>query len=120
MDKITLKNMRFFGYHGCEDFEQRHGQMFEVDVELLVDAKPAGFSDQLADAVNYVDIFNKIKAVVESERYDLLEKLAERIAESVLADERVPATTVRVRKPGAPLAGFFDCVEVEIHRERTL
>ena len=118
MDKITLNNMKFFGYHGCEDFEKSHGQTFEADVVLLTDTRDAGKSDALKDAVNYVDIFAKIKSVMETERYDLLERLAQRTAERVLEDARVQAVTVRVRKPGVPLQGFLDCVQVEIYRDR--
>ena len=120
MDKIALKNMKFFGYHGCENFEQSKGQTFEVDVELWADTMAAGLSDDLTDAVNYVDIFEKVKDVTEKERYCLLERLAQRIADRVLEDVRVQATTVRLRKPAVPLSGFLDCVEVEIHRNRPL
>ena len=120
MDKITLRNMKFFGYHGCEEFEQRKGQKFEADVELVADMRAASLSDDLTEAVNYVDIFEKIKAVTEKERYCLLERLAQRIADIVLEDKRVQATTVRVRKPAVPLSGFLDCVEVEIHRQRPI
>ena len=110
--------MKFFGYHGCEEFEKRQGQTFEADVVIHADARAAGKSDALSDAVNYVDIFNKIKQVMEEERYDLLEKLAQRTADRVLEDERVEAVTVRVRKPGVPLQGFLDWVQVEIVRDR--
>ena len=118
MDSITLQNMKFFGYHGCENFEQRQGQTFEADVVILTDTRDAGESDALQDAVNYVDIFAKIKNVMEMERYDLLERLAQRTAERVLEDTRVQAVTVRVRKPGVPLQGFLDCVQIEIYRDR--
>ena len=118
MDKITLQNMKFFGYHGCEEFERREGQIFQADVEIMTDARAAGKSDALADAVNYVDIFAKIKEVMEAERHDLLEKVAQRVADRVLEDSRIHAVTVRVRKPGVPLQGFLDWVQVEICRER--
>lgn len=118
MDKITLKNMKFFGYHGCEEFERRKGQIFEADVELFLRADAAGLSDNLADAVDYVSVFEKVKAVMENERYNLLERLAQRLADRVLEDERIQATILRVRKPGVPLSGLLDCVELEIHRER--
>lgn len=118
MDKITLQNMKFFGYHGCEEFEKRQGQAFEADVIIMTDTRAAGASDALTDAVNYVGIFEKIKHVMEVERYDLLEKLAQRTADRVLEDPQVQAVIVRVRKPGVPLQGFLDCVQVEIYRDR--
>lgn len=120
MDKITLYNMKFFGYHGCEDFEQRNGQIFEVDTELFTSLERVGCSDCLADAVNYVNIFGRIRDVVETERHQLLERLAQRIADEVLAETRITSVVVRVRKPAVPLPGMLDGVEVEIRRDRAV
>jgi len=119
MDKVTLSNMKFFGYHGCEEYEQQNGQTFEADVELLSDLQTAGRTDRLSDAVNYVEVFEKIKHVMEQERYDLLERVAHRIAERVLEDSRIASVVVRVRKPAVPLRGMLDWVQVEILRGRT-
>ena len=118
MDKITLSNMKFLGYHGCEDFEKNNGQIFEVDAEILTDLKTAGQTDFLGDAINYVDIFNKIKTVMEKERYDLLERVAQRLAACVLEETRIVAVIVRIRKPAVPLPGMLDWVQVEIRRDR--
>lgn len=118
MDKITLYNMKFFGYHGCEEFEQRNGQTFEVDAELFTSLEKAGQSDSLADAVNYVNIFERIRDVVETERHQLLERLAQQIADAVLAETRITSVVVRVRKPAVPLPGMLDGVQVEIRRGR--
>ena len=118
MDKITLYNMKFFGYHGCEAFEQRNGQTFEVDAELFTSLEKAGQSDSLADAVNYVNIFERIRDVVETERHQLLERLAQQIADAVLAEPRITSVVVRVRKPAVPLPGMLDGVQVEIRRGR--
>lgn len=118
MDKITLRNMKFFGFHGCEDFEKSKGQAFEIDAELYIDTRAAGQSDKLVDAVNYAEIFGKIKKVMENERYDLLERVAERVSEKILEDVRIQSIILRVRKPAVPLQGFLDCVELEIARER--
>ena len=120
MDKITLYNMKFFGFHGCEDFEQRNGQVFEVDVEIQTDLTIAGQTDNLADAVNYVEIFSRIKSVVEKERHQLLERVTQRIVDVVLEEERILSVTVRVRKPAVPLSGLLDGVQVEIHRKQTV
>ena len=120
MDKVTLYNMKFFGFHGCEEFEQRNGQVFEVDVEFQTDLSLAGKTDDLADAVNYVEIFSRIKTVVEKERYRLLERVAQRIVDVVLEEDRIVSATVRVRKTAVPLSGLLDGVQVEIHRDQTL
>ena len=118
MDKITLHNMKFHGYHGCEAFEQQYGQLFEVDLDISVDAKLPGQSDRLQDAVDYVSIFEGVKHIVEQERHNLLERVAQRIADQVLTVEAVAAVTVRIRKPAVPLKGVLNWVQLEISRER--
>lgn len=119
LDKITLQNMKFYAYHGCEEFEKQNGQEFEVDLDIMVDASKAGQTDSLADAVNYVVIFEQIKCIVETERYNLLERLAQRISEQVLTEAAIFSVTVRIRKPKVPLNGVLDWVQVEITRERS-
>ena len=120
MDKITLQNMKFLGYHGCEAYEQEYGQIFEVDLDLLVDAKLAGITDCLTDAVDYVSVYQSVKRVIELERHKLLERVAQRIAEQVLQVSGVAAVTVRIRKPAVPLKGVLDWVQLEINRQRPL
>lgn len=120
MDKITLSNMKFNGYHGCEEFEKQHGQVFEVDLEIMVDAKLPGSTDCLQDTVNYVSIFDSVKQVVEQERHNLLERVAHRVAEQVLNVAGVESVTVRIRKPAVPLSGVLDWVQLEITRSRLL
>jgi 7,8-dihydroneopterin aldolase/epimerase/oxygenase len=118
MDKVTLSNMKFFGYHGCEVFEKDKGQTFEVDAEIMTDLKVAGQTDCLTDTLNYIDVFDKIKTVMEKERYDLLERVAQRLADRVLEESRIDTVIIRVRKPAVPLSGMLDWVQVEIRRDR--
>ncbi len=118
MDKITLQNMKFLAFHGCEEFEKNHGQPFEVDLELIADTEIAGQTDCLADALDYADVFAKVKFIVENERYNLIESLAGRIAEVALEAKAVKAVVVRVRKPAVPLPGLLDWVQIEIRREQ--
>lgn len=120
VDKITLHNMKFHGYHGCEEFEKQYGQVFEVDLDVMVDANLAGTTDCLTDAVNYVAIFESVKRILEQERHNLLERVAQRIAEQVLQEAGVHSVAVRIRKPAVPLNGVLDWVQLEIQRERSL
>ena len=53
LDKITLQNMKFYGYHGCEEFEKKNGQEFAVDPEIMVDASKVGNTDSVADVLYY-------------------------------------------------------------------
>jgi len=118
-DRIELRDMRFAGRHGVLPFEAEQPQPFEVDVVLELDLAPAGTTDDLARTVDYGAVFAAARAVVEGPHVALLETLAERIADAVLAGN-VPASvvTVRVRKPEAPLPGRLAWAGVEIRRSR--
>ena len=89
MGTIVIKGLRELGVHGVLPEEQTRPQPFEVDVELDVDLTPAGESDALDDTVDYSAVAEAVSRVVKSERYQLLERLATRIAEVCRVDERV-------------------------------
>ena len=112
-DKILLKNMMFYGYHGVYEYEREQGQRFFVDVELQMDFGRASQSDDWHDAVDYVAIYNLIKEIFETKRFKLMEALANHIAESLIRDFAVSRATVRVRKPAVPLPGPIDYVQIE-------
>ena len=118
-DKILLQNMVFQGRHGVHEYEQRDPQPFEVDVELLLNLQPAAVDDDLAKTVDYGQVFEVTRQIVESTRFRLIEALAEAIAHELLTDFPVQEVGVRVRKPKAPLDGTFDNVGVEIWRQRS-
>jgi len=91
------------GTHGATAAEQEVAQPFEVDLTVSTDLRAAGRSDDLADSVDYGALALAAAAVVTGERWRLLERLAERIAEVVLADGRVASVTVTVRKLRPPV-----------------
>ena len=93
-------------------------QPFEVDVELRRDLSAAARSDELADTIDYSEIFSLVARIVEGESFRLLEALAAAIADAVLAASDAQAVEVRVRKPRAPLPGPFETVEVALTRRR--
>lgn len=118
-DRIVLRNMVFQGTHGVLEQEQHQPQPFEIDVELLLNLQPAGIDDDLSKTVDYGQVFEVCRQIVESTRFNLVEALAEAIAHEVLADfPPVTEVGVRVRKPNAPIEGTFDWVGVEIWRRR--
>jgi 7,8-dihydroneopterin aldolase/epimerase/oxygenase len=117
-DRIVLRGLRGRGFHGVYDAERASGQTFVVDVELVLDLRPAAASDEVTDTVHYGELAQRVVAVVEEEPVALLETLAQRVADLCLADPRVTETTVTVHKPEAPITVAFDDVAVTIVRRR--
>ncbi|MEN6413208.1 MAG: dihydroneopterin aldolase [Veillonellales bacterium] len=118
-DKILLKNMMFYGFHGVYEYEREQGQRFYIDVELHTDAAVPGETDNLKQAIDYSIVYGQIKEIVENHRFQLLEALGTRIANMLLANwNAVTAVTVRLRKPAVPIPGPIDYVQVEINRSR--
>jgi 7,8-dihydroneopterin aldolase/epimerase/oxygenase len=117
-DRIVLRNIRLEGRHGVPDEERALPQPFEVDVELGLDLRPAGTSDDLARTVDYGGVDEIVRRIVGTESHRLLETIAERIADEVLRRFDVEEVTVRVRKPAVRLGGPLDYAAVEIRRQR--
>lgn len=122
-DRLTLRGMRFRARHGVHPEEKEAPQPFEVDLVLHADLSAAAAGDDLADAVDYGPLFDRVRAIVEGPRsFDLIEGLAGAIADDVLGmtdPARVDAVEVRIRKPQAPLAGDLETVEVALLRSRS-
>src|SRR5690625_4139396 len=104
-DRVTLRNMQFYARHGVYGAERELGQRFEVDVDLFLDASEAAATDDLAKAVNYVDVYEFVKEVVQGEPFNLIEALAGAVADGVLERFPVDGVTVRVRKPSVAIGG---------------
>lgn len=105
-DRIELRGLRLVGLVGVLDHERATGQPLEVDLDLSVDLTAAGRSDDLADTVDYGAVCTAVAAAVTAGHVALLEHLATRVADAVLArDDRVVAVEVAVRKlrPPVPL-----------------
>ncbi len=116
-DRILIEGMVFEGTHGVYPEEQVTPQPFEVDVELALNLQPAGMADDLGLTVDYGRVFEVCRQIVESTQFNLVEALAEAIAEELLTGFRVvDSVTVRIRKPEVQLGGTFRSVGVEIRR----
>ncbi|MDO4901549.1 2-amino-4-hydroxy-6-hydroxymethyldihydropteridine diphosphokinase [Actinomyces sp.] len=118
-DRIALTGLSARGYHGLLPFERTEGQLFTADVTVFLGDRGtavAAVTDSVTDAVNYVDVARAVVGVIEGEPVGLIETLAERISDTVLAFPRVSAVEVTVHKPQAPLDVAFDDVSVTISR----
>ncbi len=119
MDKIILKQMKFYGYHGLFPEENKLGQRFNVDVTLHTSLQKAGTTDDMHDSIHYGEAFEKISEIVEGKPRNLLEAVAEDIATSLFAHfTMLRACTIQVIKPDPPIKGHYESVAVEIYRER--
>lgn len=112
--------MTFYGYHGANPEERALGQTFQVDVEMELDLSVSGRSDRLEDTVNYAHVCRAIKEIVEGPPKNLIEALAESIAQHILSGFPVDAVLVRVKKPQVRIRGtVLASASVEVLRQRS-
>jgi dihydroneopterin aldolase len=117
-DRIALRGVSAHAYHGVYAFERERGQQFSVDAVLEVDLRAAAAGDDLEKTVNYAELAQKLHGVLTGEPVNLIETLAQRLADVCLADPLVDAAEITVHKPQAELGVPFDDVTVSIRRVR--
>lgn len=115
-DRITITGLSAHAHHGVYDWEKERGQTFTVDAVLELDTAPAAAGDDLAKTVNYAELAQRLHGVLSGEPVDLLETLAQRLADVCLADPLVDAVEITVHKPDADLGVPFADVTVAIRR----
>jgi 7,8-dihydroneopterin aldolase/epimerase/oxygenase len=119
IDKIYINRMQFYGYHGVLPEENKLGQVFLVDLVIETDLRKAGQSDDLHDTINYAELYRICRKIVEGEPFKLIEAVAEKIADTVLAAfPSISNCIVKVIKPNPPIQGHYESVAVEIVRSR--
>lgn len=118
-DEIAITGIRAQGFHGVYDHERRDGQEFVVDVVLGLSLRAAAVSDDVADTVHYGEVAEDVAAIIAGDPVDLIETLAQRIADRVLTRPLVDRVTVTVHKPQAPIPVPFADVTVTIRRSRS-
>ncbi len=117
-DELSVLGIECWGHHGVLDHERRDGQRFVIDLSLGLDTAPAAASDDLHDTVDYGSLVGKVSAAVEHDPVDLIETLAQRIADVCLMDGRVHWARVTVHKPDAPIEASFADVTLTVTRHR--
>lgn len=118
LDRVELRGIAGFGYHGVLDFERERGQRFVADVSCFMDLSVPAKSDDLSDTVDYSALAQAIHADLERDPVNLIEALADRIARTCLETPRVHAVQVTVHKPQAPIPLDFSDVAVTLTRSR--
>ncbi len=117
-DTLTVAGIECFGHHGVFGHERRDGQRFVIDLTLGVDTRAAAGSDDLRDTVDYGSLVSAVVAAVERDPVDLIETLAQRLAEVCLDRPLVDWARVTVHKPEAPIEATFTDVALTITRRR--
>ena len=116
--RIELRGLVASGYCGALPEEQQRPQPLEVDIDLHLDLDAATKSDALDDTVDYGALCAMVERVILTERFTLIERLAERVAEVSLADDRASAVSVTVRKLRPPVPQQLATAGVHLERSR--
>jgi dihydroneopterin aldolase len=118
-DRILVRDLVLYAYHGVHPEEQRLGQRFEVDITCSLDLREAARQDVAGATVSYASLVEIAQEISANTNFFLIETLAETIAGKVLDDyPQIGEVTVQVRKPSAPIPATLGYVAVEITRGR--
>lgn len=117
MDKITIKGLKLFAYHGVNPEEKKDGQTFILDVDYYLDITKACRTDNVEDTVSYAKVVKTVKRVFTAEKYDLIECAARVVADAILREyPAIGRVDVELKKPEAPVNADFDYMSVRISR----
>ena len=121
LDKIVIKDLEVFAYHGVFEEEKKKGQTFIITAELALDLRDAGMTDALEQTVNYAEVCDLISEVMLEEKYNLIEAAAENIANTILIKyDKIKSVRIVISKPEAPISMSFDTVYVDIERKKNI
>ena len=115
-DTIFLHDLRVETTVGLWDWERKIRQTVSIDLEMGADIRKAAATDSIDDTLNYTSVAKRVQQFVSDSEFLLVETMAEKIAETILAEFDMPWIDVRVNKPG-PIRGARD-VGVHIRRYR--
>ena len=118
-DIISVKNLKVFAHHGVLPEEKRNGQYFYLDIGLYGDFLIPCLNDRVEDTVNYDEVCNCAYKVMTEHNYDLIERAAQVVCESILAEfDQVSEVEVTLKKPHAPVKCDIEYAAVTIRRGR--
>lgn len=119
MDKIIIKDLKLYAYHGVNPEEKNEGQNFILDIECKADLSKPCKTDDVEDTVSYAQIIKLVRKVFTAEKYDLIEKAAQEVADGILDNfDKIEKVEVTLKKPQAPIKADFGYVAVQIKKER--
>lgn len=119
MDKILVRNLKIFAYHGVNPEEKEDGQNFVLDIDAYVDISVPCLTDKVEDTVSYAKIIKETVRIFTCRKDDLLERAVQRVADGLFESfDKISKLRILLKKPEAPIKADFEYVAVEIFRER--
>lgn len=119
MDKIIVKGLKVFAFHGVNSEEQENGQLFILDIEAHANLNKACKTDNLEDTISYAKILKTAQRVMTAQKDFLLERVAQRVAQALLEEyDSLEIVDITIKKPNAPINADFEYTAVNIIRGR--
>jgi len=117
-DLLEIRGIEVHAHHGVFAHEREDGQVFVIDLGLRVDTRAAAGHDDLTRTVDYGELVDDVVTAVANDPVDLIETLAQRVADVCLTRDLVNEVAVTVHKPNAPIRATFSDVALTINRSR--
>ena len=117
-DKISITGIKAFGFHGVLDHERKNGQDFIADIEFTYKTDKAIKTDDIKFAIDYGLVAQLVKSLIEGTPQNLIEKLADDIAKSLLKSFKIDSVKVVLHKPHAPVDMKFSDISVSVERKK--
>ena len=111
-DTLFINDLTIPCIIGAHEHERKDKQLVIINIELSIDTKTAGKTDDLQDTVNYQKIAHDVASMVERSDFYLLEKLAQSAADICLQDKRVKQVKIRIEKPKAVKLAKSSAIEI--------
>lgn len=117
---VRMMNAIFYAHHGVSEAEHKVGARYEVDAELYFDFNEAGETDKLNKTIDYERVYAKIREMLMSRKFYLIEAVAKRIGDDLMRDFPVlESVRVCVRKRNPPVGGVCDYAEADYSAARS-
>lgn len=117
MDRIKIRDLDIYAYHGAIPEENVVGQRFLISADLYVDTRKAGQTDDLTCSVHYGDVCHLIRREMTEHTFLLIERAAHHLADRILLSfPLIQKITLEVKKPQAPVGLPFGMISVEVNR----
>jgi dihydroneopterin aldolase/2-amino-4-hydroxy-6-hydroxymethyldihydropteridine diphosphokinase len=118
MDKMRIKDLEVYAFHGVFKEEKTLGQRFKISLVLYLCLREAGTTDDITKTVNYGELCHAVEEEFKKVSYDLIESATEKLAEFILLKyDLVQRVVVKVKKPWAPIGKPLEYASVEIDRK---